>query len=194
MGCNLTEAQIVFDASIWDRNLTNGIFVKNGGAVDIGLYNFTYDASAILQTVSTTKGFLRPVMTQTQRDAISTPANGLSVYNSTTNANNFYNSSAWVRDATWGYIAKTANYTALTTDYTIDCTSGTFTVTLPTAVGSPGRVYIITNSGAGTITIATTSSQTFTNITATPTTLTMAALGTYQVQSTGANWVVVSKL
>ena len=90
------------------------------------------------------------------------------------------------------YVAKTGNYTATASDHTIDCTSGTFTVTLPTAVGITGRIYTVSNSGAGTITIGTTSSQTFTNVVATPTTLTLAALGFYTVQSTGANWIVTA--
>lgn len=93
------------------------------------------------------------------------------------------------------YISKTTTYTATISDHTIDCTGGgTFTVTLPTAVGITGREYVITNSGTGTITIATTSSQTFTNVTATPTSLTITSYGTYKVQSTGAAWVVTSKL
>lgn len=93
-----------------------------------------------------------------------------------------------------GYVAKTTTYTATVSDYTIDCTSGTFTVTLPTAVGCSGRIYNIVNSGAGTITIATTSSQTFVNVTGTPTTLTKAVLGNYMVQSNGANWVVLGNV
>ncbi len=43
------------------------------------------DASAILQATSTTKGFLPPVLTTTQRNAIVTPAPGLLIFNSTTN-------------------------------------------------------------------------------------------------------------
>lgn len=92
------------------------------------------------------------------------------------------------------YVAKTANYTATISDYTIECTANTFQVTLPTAVGITGRVYYIVNSGAGTITIGTTSSQTFVNVTATPTTLTMATIGTTAVQSNGANWIKLSGL
>jgi hypothetical protein len=92
------------------------------------------------------------------------------------------------------YVAKTATYSILNSDYTIDCTSGTFTATLPTAVGCAGRIYVITNSGAGTITIATTSSQTFANVAATPTTLTMSTVGSRTVQSNGANWLLLSSL
>ena len=93
-----------------------------------------------------------------------------------------------------GYVAKTANYTATISDFTIECTANTFTVTLPTAVGIAGRIYYIVNSGAGTITIGTTSSQTFVNVTATPTTLTMSAVGTVVVQSNGVNWMRISSI
>lgn len=55
----------------------------------------TVNASAMLQVDSTTKGFLPPRMTTTQRDAISTPATGLQIFNTTTNKINFYNGSAW---------------------------------------------------------------------------------------------------
>ena len=53
------------------------------------------DNSAILSVGSTTQGLLPPRMTTTQRDAIGTPAAGLTVYNTTTNKLNFYNGSAW---------------------------------------------------------------------------------------------------
>ncbi len=97
------------------------------------------------------------------------------------------------------YIAKTGTYTATASDHTINCTANSFTVTLPTAVSITGRQYTIVNSGSGTITIGTTSSQTFTNINATPTTLTMGAVGaaaitSYTVESDGANWIVTGKV
>lgn len=51
------------------------------------------DASAAAQIDSTTKGFLPPRMTSTQRDAISSPANGLLIWNTTTNSLNYYDGS-----------------------------------------------------------------------------------------------------
>jgi hypothetical protein len=66
-------------------------------------------------------------------------------------------------------------------------------VTLPTAVGLTGREYFITNSGSGTITLATTSSQTFVNQSGTPTSLSIAQFGGYKVISNNANWIVESK-
>ena len=54
----------------------------------------TIDNSAILQADSTTRGFLPPRMTTTQKNAISSPAAGLQVYDSTTNRAAVY-TSAW---------------------------------------------------------------------------------------------------
>lgn len=53
------------------------------------------DATAIAEFDSTTLGFLPPRMTTTQRDLISSPADGLLIYNTTTNQLEFSVSSAW---------------------------------------------------------------------------------------------------
>jgi hypothetical protein len=52
-------------------------------------------ASAQLEMVSTTQGFLPPRMTTTQKNAIASPAAGLVVYDSTTNKLCCYNGSTW---------------------------------------------------------------------------------------------------
>ena len=49
-------------------------------------------------------------------------------------------------------VSKTGTYTITASDDIIDC-NGTFTVTLPTAVGISGTSYTITNTGTGTITV-----------------------------------------
>ena len=51
-------------------------------------------ASAQLEITSTTRGFLPPRMTTTQRNAIATPAEGLVIYNTTTQKLNLY-TTAW---------------------------------------------------------------------------------------------------
>ena len=56
----------------------------------------TLDASAKLQVDSTTQGFLPPRMTTTERDAITTPAAGLMVYNTDTNTAECWNGSSWM--------------------------------------------------------------------------------------------------
>ena len=61
----------------------------------LGIGTATPSTKAVLDLTSTTKGFLPPRMTTVQRDAISTPVAGLQIYNTTTNAVNVYNGSAW---------------------------------------------------------------------------------------------------
>jgi hypothetical protein len=63
-------------------------------AIRVGT-SITIEASAILQADSTTKGFLPPRMTTTQRNAIASPATGLVLYDSTTNKLQCYNGSTW---------------------------------------------------------------------------------------------------
>jgi hypothetical protein len=57
--------------------------------------SYTAQASALLQVDSTTKGVLFPRMTTILRDAISSPATGLLLYNTTTNKLQCYNGSTW---------------------------------------------------------------------------------------------------
>ena len=53
------------------------------------------DSSAILDLKSTNRGFLAPRMTEEQRDAISSPAEGLIIFNTATNGLNFYAAGYW---------------------------------------------------------------------------------------------------
>jgi hypothetical protein len=62
--------------------------------VGIGFFNGSPVASAQLQVDSTTRGFLPPRMTTTQRNAITSPAEGLVIYNTTTAKLNVY-TTAW---------------------------------------------------------------------------------------------------
>ena len=55
------------------------------------------DPSSALEVNSTTKGFLPPRMTTAQRDAITNPATGLFIYNTSTNQLNFYSGTLWER-------------------------------------------------------------------------------------------------
>jgi hypothetical protein len=53
------------------------------------------DASSMLEVNSNNKGFLPPRMNTTQRDAIDSPAEGLLIYNTTTNCLQWFNRSLW---------------------------------------------------------------------------------------------------
>lgn len=52
------------------------------------------------------------------------------------------------------YTSVSGTYAVTLTDCIVDCTANTFTVTLPTAAGIQGQVFIVKNSGAGVITVA----------------------------------------
>lgn len=61
----------------------------------VGVGTSTPHASAQLEVSSTTKGYLPPRMTTVQRNAITSPAAGLTIYNTTSNAFECYNGTAW---------------------------------------------------------------------------------------------------
>ena len=71
------------------------LFCFHASFAQVGIGTTSQHASAQLEVSSTTKGYLPPRMTTTQRNAISTPATGLTIYNTTTNAFECYNGTAW---------------------------------------------------------------------------------------------------
>lgn len=81
------------DASGTIRSTLSAYFATSSGGVAIGATSV--NASAILDIVSTAKGFLPPRMTTTQKNAISSPAEGLVVYDLTLHKLCVYTGSAW---------------------------------------------------------------------------------------------------
>jgi hypothetical protein len=69
----------------------NGLLVE--GSVGIG--DSSIDAAAILELTSTSKGFLPPRMTEAEKAAISSPAEGLMVWNTTSGTMDVYDGSLW---------------------------------------------------------------------------------------------------
>ena len=103
--CNISANNITALAGIAAYSTIEGYSSSQAGsftgAVRVGSGG-SNSASAILDVVSTTKGFLPPRMTTTQRDAIVTPATGLRIYNTTTNTNDTYNGTAWQSNSVSG--------------------------------------------------------------------------------------------
>jgi hypothetical protein len=89
-------------------------------------------------------------------------------------------------------VAKTTTYSIVTTDDVVktDASGGSFTVTLPTAVGNSGKTFQIIRTDqtlANAVTIATTASQT---INGAATRKLMTQYEQFTVISDGSNWVV----
>lgn len=77
------------------NNLIYGRFDTGQVQINADPTTPTLDPSAAFDIISTTTGFLEPRMTTTQRDAIASPANGLQIYNITTNQLNYWDGSSW---------------------------------------------------------------------------------------------------
>ena len=76
--------------------ITLAITTTTNAQVGIGVSTADINPSAQLDVTSSTKGFLPPRMTTTERDAISTPATGLVIFNTTTNSLEYKSSTEWV--------------------------------------------------------------------------------------------------
>lgn len=87
-----------------------------------------------------------------------------------------------------GYTEATTDYTALSTDSTIDCLS-TATIQLPTAIGLRGRVINIKNSSTGTVLVSAWQNQ---KIDATNYALLNTQWSNLQIQATSSgNWIIL---
>lgn len=69
------------------------VILKNG-AIGIGTSNPT--ATAILELTDSTRGFLPPRLTSMQRDAITSPENGLMIFNTTSNGIEIKTTYGWI--------------------------------------------------------------------------------------------------
>lgn len=101
---------------------------------------------------------------------------------------------AWVQ-ATGGatttlpFTNQTGTYTIDNTDCVVNCTgNGTFTVTLPTAVGVEGQYFIIKNSGTGVITVEGDGSETLDGL---ANKILAIKNESITVVSDGSNWIIV---
>ena len=71
------------------------LLLSSAVSAQVGINNPTPHASAALDVTSTTQGFLPPRMTLGQRDAINTPAAGLTIFNTTSNCLETWDGQQW---------------------------------------------------------------------------------------------------
>lgn len=120
------------------------------------------DDSAVLDVVSTTKGFLPPRMTTAQKAAISTPATGLVVYDTDIDALFLYNGTAWQR-------LSAVNGSVVTVSQATD---------INTAVTASGPTTFITTQSASTAALSV-DTFTVTNTSVTTTSAVVAKIDDY---------------
>jgi len=143
--------------------LLNVLLIASFVEAQTGIGTTTPNASAKLDVFSTTKGFLPPRMTNAQRTAISSPAEGLMVYQTDgTSGLYYYNGSAWI------YIINS------TTNVVSVVNGGTGTTT---ATGT-GSVVLNTSPSLITPALGTPSSATLTNASGLPIASGVSGLGT----------------
>ena len=99
---------------------------------------------AEVEIASTTQGFLPPHMTTAQRDAIASPAAGLTMYNTTVNCLQSWNGALWVDDGC-GNSPIVPTYPA----GSVFCASGSATVV--EVISSTGRTWMDRNLGASQV-------------------------------------------
>ena len=140
-------------------NCAERMRIDSSGNVGIGT---TADASAILHLSSTTKGFLPPKLTTTQRNSVSSPAEGLIIYNDTTNAINVYDGSSWaavggttINNATENELVTVASTTS-ELDAEASLTFDGSTLNATGSVNVAGAVSAMAISNKATITAAAT--------------------------------------
>lgn len=78
------------------RLFTVCILLQSMADAQVGIGTNSPAASSMLEVSSTTKGFLYPRMTNSQMSAISSPAAGLTIYNTDASALYCYNGTNWV--------------------------------------------------------------------------------------------------
>ena len=92
-----TNSNGVTGASV---NSKGGAFRNQVLVEEYATANEVQEASSLFEVKSTVKGALLPRMTTTERNAISSPATGLEIYNTTTNRKEVYNGTFWQGVAT----------------------------------------------------------------------------------------------
>lgn len=82
------------DIGFFDQGANPAVVsINSAGETSIGAASA--NVSAMLDVTSTTKGFLKPRMTTTQRNAIASTATGLEVFDTTLGRSYYYDGSAW---------------------------------------------------------------------------------------------------
>jgi hypothetical protein len=111
-------------------------------------------SSAALQIDEIDRGFLPPRLTTAQRDAISLPANGLTIFNTTTNCLEFYKERGWFNTCGLGFIDVSSGGSAIVSSYSCS-TASSENMIAGTAVSNVTQKITANVATAGTYSIYT---------------------------------------
>ena len=136
-----TNLILIYNGSAWEQVSTTTLGAAAGGAetaagVLIGTGSIT--ASAKMEVSTTSKGMLIPRMTDAQRDLIKSPAEGLTIYNTTSNTIQYYAAATWYK---WSTAA--ADYGTVVGNPGLSCKD--IYDNNPASVGVDGTYYINPN-------------------------------------------------
>ena len=106
-----------------------------------------------VEIASTTQGFLPPHMTTSQRDAIASPATGLTMYNTTVNCLQSWNGGLWVDDG--------CGSTDLYAAGSVFCASGVGTTVVEVINSSTGKTWMDRNLGASQVATSSTDANSY---------------------------------
>jgi len=116
-----------------------------------------HNNGAEVEIASTTQGFLPPHMTTAQRDAIASPAAGLTMYNTTVNCLQSWNGGLWDDDGCGSIPADTISTYAAGSVF---CASGATTVVAVTN-SSTGKIWMDRNLGASQVATSSTDANSY---------------------------------
>lgn len=120
----------------------------NNVSSQVGIGTVTPNASAALDIVSNNKGFLPPRMTSEDRDNIISPANGLTIFNTTVNCIQFFTSGYWYDLCLGSYLVDAVSN--CTSKFEPPYLTGKQTTIVEITNPTTGRTWMDRNLGAAT--------------------------------------------
>lgn len=139
--------------AVWVFVAINASSLQLQAQVKVGNNASSVHSSAAFEVESTDRGFLPPRLTTAERDAISSPAEGLTVYNITNKALEFFDGTNWISAIDGSVVTS-----PFASGY-VHC--GTATVINEVTNSVTGKIWMDRNLGSSRIATSTTDAQSY---------------------------------